>query len=166
MTLESARASAALGTSARNQATWRRQLPHLDGLVQAARNEIMASRRESNGVNTVLVALGTFETLNEISSSCIPDPNAPVERSSSDVAAIGGDCDGGDAVLNAQSQLLLSIHHIPQANALVTASRSDITAVTSEIERVDILVVSREDVSDLASSNIPNLYLVSINRDI
>ena len=158
MALESARASAALGTSARNHATWRSQLPHLDSLVQAARNEIMAIRRESNGVNAVLMAFRTLETLNEISSGGIPNANAPVERSSSDVAAIRGDGDGGDAVLNAQGQLLLSVHHIPQANALVATSRSDITAVASKIERVDVLVVSGEDVSDLASANIPNLY--------
>lgn len=158
MTFKGAHALSALGSSARDHATWRSQLPHLDRLVETAGNKVAAIRSERNRVDAVLVALGSLQALDEISGGGVPDANASVERASSDVATIGGDGNGGDAVLDAEGKLLLSIHHIPQANALVTTARSNITAVASEIERVDILVVAGEDVLDLARGNIPDLY--------
>ena len=136
--------------------TWSHQLPHLDSPVQRTRDEILAIRRESDRVDGILVSIRTLEALDKISSSDIPDPDALVEGSSSDVARIGGDGDGGDTILNAERHDVVAGLDIPQADRTITTSGRDGAAVLGKVEGVDVLLVTGECVADLARGNVPN----------
>lgn len=149
-------ASSTLWSGVGVSSTWSHQLPHLDSPVQRTRDEILAVRRESDRVDGILVSIRTLEALDEISSSDIPDPDALVEGSSSDVARIGGDRDGGDTILNAERHDVVARLDIPQADRTVTTSRCNGAAILGEIKGVDILLVTGECVADLARGNVPN----------
>lgn len=136
--------------------TWSHQLPHLDSPVQGTRHKILAVRRESDRVDGILVSIRTLEALDKISSSDIPDPDALVEGSSSDVARIGGDRDSGDTILNAERHDVVATLDIPQADRTVTTSRCNGAAILGKVKGVDILLVTGECVTDLARGNVPN----------
>lgn len=136
--------------------TWSHQLPHLDSPVQRTRDKILAVRRESDRVDGVLVSIWALEALDEISSSDIPDPDALVEGSSSDVARIGGDGHGGDTILNAERHDVVATLDIPQADRAVTTSRCNSAAILGKVKGVDILLVTSECVADLARGDVPN----------
>lgn len=65
------------------------ELPHLDGLVKRTRNEVATIRRESNTVNTVLVALLAFGALDKNTSLGVPNADALVQATGSDEAVVG-----------------------------------------------------------------------------
>lgn len=161
MSFEGLDASPALGAGAGVSAAGGDELPHLDRPVQTARHEISPVRRKCYRVHRVLVAVRTFKTLNEVAVGSIPHANALVERPSSNVLGIGRDGHSGDTVLNAKGQDVLARFNVPEADSAVTASRCNSTPVTSEVKRVDILLVTSEAVSDGAGSDIPDLTLLA-----
>ena len=65
------------------------ELPHLDGLVKRTRNEVATIRRESNTVNTVLVALFAFGAFDKDTSLGVPNADALVQATGSDEAVVG-----------------------------------------------------------------------------
>jgi hypothetical protein len=110
------------------------------------------------------VAFATFKTLNQISTGGIPDTDASIERAGRDIASVRRDSDSSDAIFDAQNENLLTNLDVPEADGLIAASRSNMTAISGEVERVDILFVTCEDISDLLRLNVPNLDPQSANR--
>jgi hypothetical protein len=102
------------------------------------------------------VTIWTLETFNEISSSGIPYTNTLVERSSSDIFGIRRDGDSCDTIFNAESQNILPSFNIPKSNCAVTTARSNCATVAGEIQRVDILLVASECISDGPGGNVPD----------
>lgn len=141
------------------------KLPHLDRLVQTTRDEILSVWREGNGVDGILVAVWSFETLDEVAGGGIPDPDALVKRSSGDILRVGRDRNGGNPILDTEGQDILTRFNIPEAHRTVATARCNGTAITSEVERVDILLVTGKGVPDGSGGNIPNLGTVSIRFD-
>lgn len=104
------------------------------------------------------MAIGVLQALHQVTSGSVPHADALVQGSGSHVAAIGGHGHGGDTIFNAQSVDKLTIENIPQAHSLVTTARSNETAVTSKVQRVNILLVTTKDVLNSARVDIPNLW--------
>jgi hypothetical protein len=101
------------------------------------------------------VAIWTLETLDEIASSGIPDADAFVERSGCNELGVWGDGDSGDTILDTESEDVLTSFDVPETDSAVTATGSDSAAITGKVERVDILLVPSECVSDGSRGNIP-----------
>jgi hypothetical protein len=158
--------AAALGSGVGVSPSWCDEFPHLDCLVQGARYKILSVWCECDGVYGVLVAIWTFEALNEVAGSSVPDTDALVERTSCNKLGVGGDGDGGYAIFDAESKDVLACLDIPQANGTITAAGSNSTAITGEVERIDVLVMAREGVPDGSRRNIPYLFIVSLSFKI
>ena len=159
MTFESTDALATFDGAVRVHASGHSKLPKLDGLVQTATDEIAAVGRKGNRVDTVLVAIGVLQALHQVASGGVPHADTLVQGSGSHVAAVGGHRNGSNTIFDAQSVDKLAIENIPQAHSLITTARGNETAVTSKVQRVDILLVSTEDVLDGARINIPDLFI-------
>ena len=153
MTLKSLDTTSPFGCSLGNTAG-RGQLPHLDSLVQAAADQITAIRRERNTIHTVLVAVWTLEALNEIAPG-IPHADALVKRTSGDILGVGRDGNSSDPVLDREGSHQLRSLDIPKSDGPVATSRGNGASVAREVERVDILFVSREGVADRSRGDIP-----------
>ena len=147
----------ALGSTTRQHSLLRRQLPHLDRLVETAADELVAVRREGNRVDAIFVALAAFEAFDQIAAGRVPHAYTLIEGPSSDVSSVWGDGDGGDAIFNAENEYLLADVNVPETDGLVATARGDVSAVTREIERVDVLFVTGKDVPDFLGLDIPNL---------
>ncbi len=137
------------------------ELPHLDGLVQAAADKLARIRREGNTVNAVLVAVGPFEALQEVAELNIPHSHALVEGARSHELGIGGDGHRRDAILNSEGQVASARLQIPDPDSAIATAGCDGASVAGEVERVDILVVARERGADLPGLDIPDLAKVS-----
>ena len=103
------------------------------------------------------MAVGTLEALDEVPSLNVPNSNALVQRASSHKLGIGGDGYRGDAILDAQNKDVSPGLNIPETNRTVTAARSNSSAITCEVERVNVLFVTMERVPNLLGSNVPDL---------
>lgn len=132
------------------------KLPHLDGLVQATADEVTRVGRESNRVNTVLVALGTLETLQQEACLDIPDPDTLVKRAGGDILGIGRDGNGGDAVLDGERCRVQTSLNIPKPDSAIATARSNGAAITGKIQAVDILLVTSESVANLPVLDVPD----------
>jgi hypothetical protein len=108
------------------------------------------------------VTVWTLETLNEIARGGIPDANALVERTGSDILGVGRNGDGGDAVLNGKGENILSRLDVPKADSPVARTGGDGATITGEVKRVDVLLVAGERVADASRGNIPDLALLAI----
>lgn len=145
MSLEGLDALAALGldTSAVVEASVI-ELPHLDGLVKRTRDEMATIRRERDTVDAILVALFAFSALNKNTSLGIPDADALVQATRSDEAVVGRDGNSGNAILDLKSENALVLLDVPKSDCAVAGTRGDVTSVGSEVERVDVLLMTRE----------------------
>jgi len=166
VTFESLDATSALWCIAWVLAAWCDELPHLDGLVQGARNEILSIWCESNGVDGILVSVWTLETLDEVTGGGIPDANALVKRSGCDILGVGRDGDSGDAILDAESEDVLSSLDIPKTDSSVSAARGNGSAIASEVQGVDVLLVASKGDFDGSGSNVPDLGLLADSSEI
>lgn len=133
------------------------ELPHLDGLVQTSRHEIFSIWRKSDRVDTILVSIWSLETFNKVARNGIPYANTLVKRSCCDKLGIRRNSNSSDTILDAKSEDVLASLDIPQADCAITTSGGDGTTITSEVQRVDILLVTRKGVSDSSGSDIPDL---------
>jgi hypothetical protein len=157
VTLESAQALAALDAAVGVHAPRDSKLPELDSLVETATDQVSAIGCECNRVYTVLVAIRVLQTLHQVSGRSIPYTNALVQRTGSHVVAIRRHSDGRDSIFNAKSVDKLAIKNIPKTHSLVSTARGDVSAVAGEVQGVDVLLMSREDVLDGACVDIPDL---------
>jgi hypothetical protein len=155
--LECANTLAALDGTVRVHAPGNGKLPELDSLVQTATDKVTAIGCERDRVDTVLVAIGVLQALNQVSSCSVPDADALVQRTGSDVTAIRRHGHSSDAILNAKGVDKLAIENIPKAHGLISTARSDESTVASKVQRVDVLLVSTEDMLDGTLVDIPNL---------
>ena len=73
MTLESANALATLVTIVGVHSPGNSELPQLDGLVKTATDQVATVGRKGNRVNAVLVAIGIFQTLHQVTGGSVPD---------------------------------------------------------------------------------------------
>jgi hypothetical protein len=106
------------------------------------------------------VAIRTLETLDEIPISGIPHADALVKGAGGDVLGVGGDGDSGHAILNAEGQDVLTGLNIPEAHSAVATAGGDGAPITSEVERVDVLLMASEAIPDRPVGDIPDLILL------
>jgi hypothetical protein len=158
---ESTNAFAALDGTVGVHAPGHGKLPILDSLVQTATDQVAAIGREGNRVHTVLVTIGVLQALHQVAGGSVPDAHALIQRTGSHVAAIRRHSHSSDTVLDAKGVDKLAIENIPQAHGLVSTARCDETAIASKVQRVNVLLVSTEDVLNGARVDVPNLYLHS-----
>lgn len=157
MTLKCLDASSALYGRLLNQASsGRRELPHFDRLVQTAADKIPSIRRECNAVDTVLVAVGTFQALEQESSLNLPDPNALVQRASRYTLGIGRNSNSCYPVFYSESQNIATRLDVPQSDSAVATSGGNRASVTGKVKRINILFVACESVPDGLCGNVPD----------
>lgn len=150
-------AATTLGSVVGKSTSWSSEFPHLDCFVQTTGDKISAIGREGNRVNGVLMAVLSFETLDEVAGHGIPDADTLIKRAGCDVLGVWGDCNSRDTVFNAESQDVLAGVNIPETDGTVTTSGSNSTTIPSEVQRVNVLLMAGEGISYASSSNIPNL---------
>ena len=63
----------------------------------------------------------------------VPDPYALVETTGSDVAVVGRDGDGGDAIFDLECKDTLVFLNVPETDSPVAGAGGDVTAVGGEI---------------------------------
>ena len=137
------------------------QLPHFDSLVQTSTDQAVAVGRESDAVDAVGMAIGSFQSTNQVASRHTPDTDALVQRSSCDKVSARRDGDGGDPIFNLEGQNFTIAFDIPDADGMVAAAGGNVTAVTREVQRVDVLLVACKGVTDGTTLDIPDLELTS-----
>jgi hypothetical protein len=135
----------------------RRQLPHLDRLVQAAADEFPRVRREGYTIDTILVAVGTLQTLEQVTHLDVPDAHALVERAGRNELGVGRNGDRRHAILDGERQVAVARLQIPDPDGPVATAGSNGAPVAGEIERVDVLVVTGERGADLSLLDVPDL---------
>ena len=161
MSLEGLDASSALGASAGVSTPWSNKLPHLDRAIQGAGHEVSSIRCKCNRINRVLVAVRALETLDEIPVRGIPHSDALVERAGGDILGVGRDGDSSHTVLDAEGQDVLAGLNIPEADCAVTTARGNGAPIASEVERVNVLLVTSKAVPDRPVGDIPHLALLA-----
>lgn len=135
------------------------QLPHLDGLVQAATKEALSVRRKDDRVNTVVVAIGTPETRDQRSLPVlnVPHADALVKRRSGDVLGVRRDGNIGDAVLNRHGEDVGRRLNVPQPDGTVCASRDQGASIVGEYQGVYFFLVGGEGLFDGKGLDLPDL---------
>lgn len=113
MALKSLDTATAFGTLVQLARTGCAELPHLDSPVQAAADKVLATWREGNAVNAILVSIGTFQSFHKMTGSNVPHTDTLVKRSGCHQLAVGRNCDGGDAVFYTQRQDICLCFDIP-----------------------------------------------------
>ncbi len=89
----------------------------------------------------------------------VPDADALVQAAGGYVAVVGRDGHGGDSIFYLECEDALILLDIPQTNCTVAGAGCDVTTVSSEVERVDVLLVAVELVADDFVGDIPNLSI-------
>lgn len=133
------------------------QLPHPNRLIQRPRNQVRATRRERDTVDTILVPLLALGTLHGRAGGDVPDANVLVKRAGSDEAVVGTHGNRGNSVFYLEVQDALVLLDVPDADGSITGPGSDVAAVGGEVEGVDVLLVAGELVADDALLDVPNL---------
>lgn len=159
MAFESTDALATLDGAVRVHAPGNSELPELDRLVQTATDQVAAVGGEGDRVHTVLVTIWVLQTLHQVTSGGVPHADTLVQGTGSHVAAIGGHGYSSNTILDAEGVDKLAIENIPQTNSLVPTARGDEATITSKVQRVDVLLMSAEDVLNGARVDIPNLVV-------
>jgi hypothetical protein len=134
-----------------------RQLPHLDRLVQAAADEFPRVRREGYTIDTILVAVGTLQTLEQVTHLDVPDPHALVKRAGCNELGVGRNGDRRHAILDGERQVAVARLQIPDPDGPVATARGNGASVAGEIERVNVLIVTGERGANLSLLDIPDL---------
>ena len=101
--------------------------------------------------------VGSFEAFDKVACCGVPDADALVEGTGCNILGIGGDGNGGDAILDAEGQDILSCFDVPKTDCAITRTRGNGTTIAGEVERVDILLVACKGVANASGSNVPNL---------
>lgn len=162
MAFKSLHATATLGALVRHSARGG-ELPHLDGLVQTAADKVLSVGREGDTVDAILVSIGALETLDKEARVEVPNTNTFIQRSGRHILGVGRDRDGGDAIFDRQRQNAAASLNIPKPDGAVSTARGNGATVTSKVQRVDILLVTRKLGSDLLRCNIPDLCCARVS---
>lgn len=133
------------------------QFPHFDSFVKTTADQGPSARCEGHRIDTVFVTFGTVKPFNQYTSSSIPDSDTFIKGSSGNVFTLRRDSHCSDAIFNTKIKNFPARFNIPNTNSTVTTSRCYMLAVASKVERIYILFMSGERVSDRACCNIPNL---------
>lgn len=139
------------------RAARRAKLPHLDRSIQTAADQVFAIGRESDGINRVLVSVGSLQPLDQIACHDVPDANALVQRTGCNELGVGGNGNGRNTILNGKGEGVGALLNIPKTDGSVATARGDGAAIARKVERVNVLFVAREVVADGPGSDIPHL---------
>lgn len=113
-------------------------------------------RGEGDRIDAVLVALLTLRPLDQSSLLRVPDTHALVQRACGDEPAVRRDGDSGDAIFDLEGEHALILLDVPQPNGAVSRTGRDEAAIAREVERVDVLVVSGEGMTNLLCGDVPH----------
>lgn len=137
------------------------ELPHLDGFVQTATDEVTSIGRERHTVDTVLVAVGPLETLHKQPSGNIPHADALVKRSSRHVLCVGRNGHCSHAILYRQCEDIDAGFDIPESDSTITTARRNGSAIAGKVKGIDVLLMASKGVANGSCRNIPYLNTVS-----
>lgn len=148
--------SSTLGSLVYLSSSRRAEFPHFDCPIQTAADEVLATGRERNAINAVLVTVGALKALDKMASSDIPNTNTLIQGPSSDKAAVGRDGNSGNSILNSQRQHAVVIVDVPKSDGAVTTAGGNGPAISREVQAVDVLFVAGKRVSNGAGLNVPD----------
>ena len=112
---------------------------------------------ECDRIDTIFVTMFAFCPLDELTILSVPDADALVQASSGDELVVRRDGDGSDAILDLEGKYALVLLDIPQTDRAVTRAGCDVAPIGSEVEGVNVLVVTGELVANDFGGNIPDL---------
>ena len=133
------------------------QFPHLDRLVKTTTNQVSSIRRERHRVDTIFMAFGAVKPFNQVPATSIPNSHTLVKRSCCNVLTIRGDSDGCYAIFDAKTQDLSIGFDVPDTDCTVSTTGSNVLAISSEVEGIDVLLMPRKCTADSAVLYVPNL---------
>lgn len=162
MALECANALSGRVVCSGDEAVAGGQLPHLDRLVQTATDQTVARRSKCHTVDAILVAMFALKSDDKLAGLNVPHTDTLVERPSGNVKVVGRDGHGGDSVLDGEVGDLHIGLEIPKADTPVATTRGDDLAISSKIERVNVLLVTGKLMLDSTASDIPDLVVMSV----
>lgn len=103
--------------------------------------------------------IGSFQSLDQEASHDVPNADALIQGAGGNELRIGGNGNGGYTILNRKSEGVSALLNIPQTYGPVATTRRNSTTVAGKVERVDILLVAREVVTNGSGSDIPHLKM-------
>lgn len=103
------------------------------------------------------MTVGTLEALGQVAGVNVPDADTLIQGTGSHVVGVGGDGDGGDAVLDGEGKGVATLLNVPETDGAIATTGCDRTTVTGKVQRVNVLLVAGEVVADCAALNVPNL---------
>lgn len=119
MTLERAHAFAALWIWTTNRRS-SIKLPHPDRLIQGARDQVIAVRREGDRINAIPMTVLAFRPFDESSALGVPDANTFVQAAGRDITIIWRDGDSCNAVFDLEGEDALVLLDVPESDGSVT----------------------------------------------
>lgn len=114
---------------------------------------------ERDRINTIFMTLFSFSPLHEITGADVPDAHAFIQTARCDVSRVGRNGHGRDSVLDLESENACVVLDIPETNRAITRARSNISTVRCKVERINVLLMTGEGVTDCPCLNIPDLYI-------
>lgn len=135
-------------------------IPELHGHVKTSANHAPAVRREGDAIHAVTVS---SQRADERTRCEVIDPDHCVECSASNERAVRRDRNASEALLAIKAvrevDLLRGVRlRVPDTQCLVRRARHDIPCVAGKIYGVDLLRVALEDVTDLPTREVPDLW--------
>lgn len=103
------------------------------------------------------MAVRSLQALYQVLARNVPDADNLVQRTSSDALGVWRDGNSRNTILNSEDARANALLNIPESYGSVAASRCDSAAITSKVERVNVLLVAVEAVADRARLDVPDL---------
>lgn len=166
MALKGPNAFAALDAAVRVHSPRDCELPQFNSLIQTSADQIAAVGREGNRVHTVLVPIGVFQPLHQISSGGVPHTYTLVQGTGRYVVTIRRHSHSGDSILNAEGVDKLPIENIPETHGLVATARGDVATVAGEVQGVNVLFMAGENVFDSTRRDVPDLDTIGLRGQL
>lgn len=88
----------------------------------------------------------------------VPDTDALVEGTGSDVLSIRRDSNSGNSILNCESKSVRTGFDIPESDSSVAGAGGNGATIAGEVKRVDILLVAGEVVPNGSRLYVPDLF--------
>ena len=133
------------------------KVPDVDETVLASSGADGAVGADSDGVHIALVA---DKGVTELEVGEIPDLDGlvPGGRDEERLGGIGGDADAGDPLSVALEGVLALAEGVPEPDGLVAGARDDLTVVSREGNRENVLAVADEATDGLAGLDVPEAH--------
>jgi hypothetical protein len=103
------------------------------------------------------MSIRALQALDKVARRNVPNADALVQRSRCHKLGVGRDCYSSYTVLDGKSQRVSSCFNVPESDSSVTTAGGDGSAVSCEVERVDVLLVTREVVANDTVLDVPDL---------